>query len=515
MLQQQLEAARSRDAAVLDYNTHGTPIQVPGTGKTISTAYEQLRNAAEYTEDHLLLQRAIRRFYHRNISFLTLHNGHVGNIGEELIVELTLAGYISNGGFSVETATRIRTLAEEYVQAYRLLRDSHVSRDDAIDWSLSILAVETENLLNPHSYFSAIAYSSYYHFLQFFPKDLLAKTEEEKQQYEICLYIAVYQTLLNADISVVRDALMHMYGQSPDDITAFIQFNRNVDALYISKFTNRLKRAVNKHGAPMRIIKSLTDERQDLPELLTNRENFLAVYSDQVHSEYKRIHKRLNKGIIKSVIFILITKALIGIGIEVPYDLVVAGTIDWFPLTVNFLIPPVYMASLKIGLRVPTSANARALREYIDKALYTEETPPLPTFKDSEDVSTLSKWLFSASFFIPFGITIYILHLLRFNPVQGIVFFIFLSTASFFGYRLSSMVRGLELVTHQAGFLSSLRDSFYWPFIVVGRWLSSKYAKLNIVAYFLDIAIELPLKTVLRLIRQWTRFLNEKHDETY
>jgi hypothetical protein len=50
---------------------------------------------------------------------------------------------------------------------------------------------------------------------------------------------------------------------------------------------------------------------------------------------------------------------------------------------------------------------------------------------------------------------------------------------------------------------------------LVGQWLSSKYAKINAVAYFLDVAIELPLKTVLRLIRQWTRFLNEKHDEIY
>jgi hypothetical protein len=31
----------------------------------------------------------------------------------------------------------------------------------------------------------------------------------------------------------------------------------------------------------------------------------------------------------------------------------------------------------------------------------------------------------------------------------------------------------------------------------------------------LDVAIELPLKTVLRLLRQWIRFLDEKHEELY
>jgi hypothetical protein len=35
------------------------------------------------------------------------------------------------------------------------------------------------------------------------------------------------------------------------------------------------------------------------------------------------------------------------------------------------------------------------------------------------------------------------------------------------------------------------------------------------VSYILDILVELPLKTVLRLVRQWVRFLNEKHEEIY
>jgi hypothetical protein len=36
---------------------------------------------------------------------------------------------------------------------------------------------------------------------------------------------------------------------------------------------------------------------------------------------------------------------------------------------------------------------------------------------------------------------------------------------------------------------------------------------MNIIAQLLDIVIELPLKTVLRLLRQWSAFLNSKKDE--
>jgi hypothetical protein len=110
---------------------------------------------------------------------------------------------------------------------------------------------------------------------------------------------------------------------------------------------------------------------------------------------------------------------------------------------------------------------------------------------------------------------IYVLSLLHFTFVQGIIFFVFLSTASFLGFRLSRLSRDLELVPRPSGSSGALRDFFYLPFIVMGQWISSRYARLNIVARVLDILVELPLKTVLRMMRQWARFLNEKHEEIY
>ena len=50
-------------------------------------------------------------------------------------------------------------------------------------------------------------------------------------------------------------------------------------------------------------------------------------------------------------------------------------------------------------------------------------------------------------------------------------------------------------------------------FVVVGRRISYRFARLNIVAQILDNVIELPLTTVLRLLRQWTAFLRNKQDD--
>jgi hypothetical protein len=514
LLAQQLQAAGQYNQQMRARNEHGTIIQVPGTGKTLSSAYEQLRNAAEYTEEHLLLQRAIRRFFKRNLSFF--NHKQIGNIGEELVVELTQAGYLPNHTISYETAEAVFRLISESMHAYWQMREANISREEATEWTLSIMSVEVEGMLNPHAQLNALAQIGYQHFLPLLPRELLCTTVEDQQNYELSLYMAVHFALLKSDIFIVRHDLVRMYGQSPADLPAFVNFNRSITELYTSPLTGRVRRAVSKYAAPLRILKGMVDDGEDLPLLLPNRDAFLDEYKRQVQKQYGDVGRRLNKGIIRSIMFIFITKVLIGMSIEVPYDLIVHHLVAWMPLVINLLFPPLYMASLRLGLKVPSQANAVALSQYVDKALYSNEAPTQTVIKDPRaSTPLLPKLMYTIFFLIPLGVTVYVLHLLNFNVVQGIIFFTFLSTASFLGFRLSHMVRELEIVHKEGGFLASIRDFFYLPFIVVGQWLSSKYAKINAVAYFLDIAIEMPLKTVLRLLRQWTRFLNEKHDEIY
>lgn len=69
----QLEAAHSHDESVRKHNASGQAINVPAAGKALSSAYEQLRNAAEYAEEHLVLQRAIKRFYNRTLILTKQH----------------------------------------------------------------------------------------------------------------------------------------------------------------------------------------------------------------------------------------------------------------------------------------------------------------------------------------------------------------------------------------------------------------------------------------------------------
>lgn len=515
LLQHQLETAQTRNNNAEHQNAQGGHIQVPGIGSAISSAYEQLRNAAEYTEEHLLLQRAIRRFYNRIFSFPTKQKT-MQTVGDELIVELTQAGYLQNNTYGSHVAQQLTHIAEYWHTTYSQLREANVPRERALDWALDYLSVSSEEVLHPHYELNAITTFAYQHYLNALPRDAFIHDQTETEQYEICLYIGVHKSLLKSDIAIVRHDLMHMYQQHPADMASFIDFNARIDELFIANLTTTLQRSVSKYGAPIRILKRLAETHPDLAQVLGNREQFLALYTEQTKKEYKDIAKRITKGILKSIAFIFITKIVVGLGVEVPYDLIVMGYIAWLPLFINLLVPPLYMASLKLGLHAPSAANADALRDYIDSILYgSDGLPPQPLSVKAKNVSFGAKLLYSIVFFIPFAITVYVLSLLHFNIVQGIIFFVFLSTASFLGFRLARMIRELEIISSQRGFLSTLRDFFYLPFISVGQWISQKYARVNVMAYILDMAIELPLKTILRLFRQWTRFLSDKHDEMY
>ena len=116
-------------------------------------------------------------------------------------------------------------------------------------------------------------------------------------------------------------------------------------------------------------------------------------------------------------------------------------------------------------------------------------------------------------FLIIFAIAAYVLRLVGFNIVNGTVFFVFLATASFLGFRLSRILQKLELVSAKRGSFTTISELIFTPFALLGKWLTDKYQKVNIVALVLDTMIELPLKTTLRLIRQWMGFLSEKTDK--
>jgi len=508
-LSNQLKAAKS--AHKKDYK--GRLINVAGVGGVVSVAYEQLRNAAEYAQEHLLIQNAIRRYYVRSLSFHN-HTAVSKTVAEELIIELTQSGYIKNNTQPVEVIDKLSDVVKKHHDNYWRMKASGVDDHQARSWTLDLLSIESENMLVEDALQTIFLQFAYHHYRAIIQKKLFVSNDAEDAGYEVSLYIAVHRSLFKSDISAVRYDMQKLYGTSDENINEYIQFHKNVDDAFSSDATNKITRYINKYGAPLRILRSMIQDKDNISELLVDSVKFDKSFGTQIKQEYRRAESKLNRGLFKSIIFLLITKTLIGVAIEVPYDLFMTGGILILPLIVNLLSPVVYLALLRLGFKLPGEVNAKAIRAYTDDMLYGDQSQVnlYPNIKDKKYPIGFTV-AYIALYLVVFALVTDLLIILGFNIVQGLMFFMFMAAASFLGFRLSRIVRELELVSAKSGILASIRELLFTPFTFLGKWLSDKYQKVNVVALVLDTLIELPLKTALRLLRQWTGFLDDKKDE--
>jgi len=495
-----LHAASLKAATVVLQEEHENKIHVSGAGRTLTQAYEQLRNAAEYTEEHLLLQRAIHRFYRR--TFLPKDETLAGSSGEELVIELTLAGYLQNDTVAAGVVPKINKLARDY-----FLAQTKYGKDA---WGIDVLAVEIEQLLNYDIKRDIFVQFAYDYFLRAIDREKLLGGSDPN--YELALFVAVHRSLLKSDPATIRSAMLGRYKQEPLS-ASYGKTNEMLDGILDSPAVDKAQRFISKHGAALRILSRLIDEEDDVSVLLQSREQFLVAFEKQIIDEYTRIDSRINRGILKSVIFLIITKFIIGIAIEVPYDYWAHGEILWLALAVNLLFPPIYMVLLRFTLTLPGANNTTALTDTIDSLLYGKEQTTRFSYGTSSGFGTAFNIAYGLLFVVIFGAASYGLMQLGFSALHLLIFFVFLSTASFLGFRLSRQIREIEAGDSQQNGVSMIRDFLYIPFVVVGRWMSEKYSRVNIVAMTLDMVIELPLKTVLHLLRQWGSFIASKKDE--
>jgi hypothetical protein len=499
-----LAAKRRADLAKIE-REQAPKVHVVGAGGTLTAAYEQLRNAAEYTEEHLLLQKAIRRFYQR--LFLSRDQSAAASSGEELLVELTLAGYLANDSVPTTTIEQINKLSLQYYTA-RMTLGASFSRTSA--WTLDVLAVEIELLLNDATKNEVFVQFCHSHFMQSLDRTSVGG---EQPDFEIALFVAIHRALLKSDEAYIRTSLLHRYGIQSENVEAYRSINKKLDELFASSQVDALFRTVRRQGAPLRVLWRMVDEQGDIAEVLQNSTKFISAYELQIANEYEDLQKRINRGIIKSVIFLVITKFLIGLAIEVPYDLWVHGEIIWLALAVNLLFPPIYMVLLRLTMALPGPANTSAMVDAIERLLYGDEKTVVLSRQRKGNFGMAYSVMYAVFFIVVFGGVSLLLWNIGFSLIHLVIFFIFLSTASFLGFRLSRQVRDLEVVEGDQNGLTTIRDFLYMPFVVVGRWISDRYASVNIVAMILDMLIELPLKTVLRLVRQWGAFISSKKDE--
>jgi hypothetical protein len=159
----------------------GQMLHVADIGATFYFAYEQLRNMAENREHHLLLRSAIERYLQRYVRL-----DHLEPFAQELVMELTQAGYLKNNSVSLGTIAAIDQLL---VDIATLSAESK--------WLIQYASVKIESLISPDHRTAAFMQFAYEHYLTAINRGTTLSTPVSDQDYRIALFCAIQSTIFN------------------------------------------------------------------------------------------------------------------------------------------------------------------------------------------------------------------------------------------------------------------------------------------------------------------------------
>lgn len=499
-------------------------VHASSTAGNVYFLYEKVRNAVEYREQSLFRKSAIERYLKRIMIF-----GHKSTgVGEDLICEMIKTRYIANDSIPKQDADKIDLLVANYLELQKKIIAVNVKlkKDKLHNEIVNYMACEIERILAPRPKEDIFLDFTFNCFKKH--ANIAELGDSSDSNFSISLYSAVHRSLERSDIGIIRYYLFKAsypnWAKDEGAIDAlareYLDFTSMVDSNIQGRTAMNVYKVVRKNIAPYIVLKNVLLGVQSTSDVLDDPNHFQTLINIEIKAQYKKVNSSLINSIVRSIIFIFLTKMLIAIAIEVPYDYMFANTENHLPILLNLFFPPLYLIIVGASIKSPGEKNAKRIVKVIEQITYSNESDKLAyNFRSSSIRSSLLNGIFNfvygLTFIASIGGLIWLLLYLKFSPADGVVFFIFLSTVSFFGLRIIGTVKEIFVGDIKRGFLYSLWDFIYTPFIKIGQWLSDTYSKINIMTYILDFFIEAPLKSILAIFEQWTAFLKEKREDIY
>ncbi len=258
---------------------------------------------------------------------------------------------------------------------------------------------------------------------------------------------------------------------------------------------------------------SKIQEKIQDPEILEN------LIKDAYQKRLKQLKSRLRRAAIFATLSIFATKMLLALAIEVPFDKYLTNEFNLSTLGLNILIPPFLMFLLVLTIRPPRRENLQKVILEVMKIVQDQKRKEVylikPAFKRGLILKSLIFLVYLITFTISFGLIWWALPKLGFGILSKIIFLIFISLISFAGVKIRERAKELQVETDKGNFFTFFLDSFSLPFIRVGKWLSSEFAKFNIIVVFFNSMIDMPFQIFVEFLEQWRYYLKEKREEIH
>ncbi len=285
-----------------------------------------------------------------------------------------------------------------------------------------------------------------------------------------------------------------------------------------SPIQSRLYRFVQKEVSAFQILKSLIDENlENAKDIFKDPEKLILKVFEVCDERYGEISSRVNRGIIRSVIYIFVTKIVFAIAIEVPYELYFLKHLSYLPMLSSIAIPLMFVFLVTATIRKPGEENTQRIIDLIQDFVYEGGKKEKTDFSVGKGKRGLTYNIFTTVYLILFVLIFsfisYALAKVGYDIVGIGIFFIFLSLILLFGYRVKFSASELNVVPKKESLASNFFTNLTLPFLDLGVWLSDKFASLNFFILFFDFLIEAPLKNIMGILDEWGNYLRERREE--
>jgi hypothetical protein len=494
----------------------GARITVHAAVSRFAVLYEQIRNAVEYKEDHLLRKGAILRILKRQI---VLETDPV-IIATNLVRELIGARYLPNAtlpdSLIDDAALRIRK--------YHAVVRARVGGERFHRWVLGVISAELEEVLVDATREKALVTFLYEQLVKHITVRGVQIDDTERR---LQIYVACYRSLVKADEDTVSYKLLRAYLPEWMKAEDWIEQPRPVaERLFAiqKKVTQRQRhplsmrflRAVKPWAVSMSLLVEACLEEQDRTDLLSSRADVRAAIERVTERREREARAKLRRGTVRAMIYLFLTKMIFALVLELPVEWIWYHNISTIALSINLAFPPVLMFFVGSLIRPPGSENRERILQGVDELMMTSGIPNLELRvpKQRRGFSAfMLRLVYAITFLITFGLIGYGLYLINFTWIATLVFFFFLSVVSFFAYRLRQTAREIVVLKPKERLSMSIMDFFSIPILRAGHWLSVTISRINIFVFIFDFLFEAPFKIFLNVLEEWLSFLKEKKEE--
>lgn len=492
-------------------------IAVSDTVSAAATAYETLRNTLEYDEEHLVRRNAIRRILARR-----LDEEAPEAAAAELLRELIWARYLPNKRVPERMVGTLAGVLRKYRPLFQRSAQLHEAAA-AQEWLLDALSSEVEYALAPPLADEALASFAYAELKRraTWP-DALPEEDRDLQ-----LYIAVHRAVLKSNRATLRfRALTLFYPEwtaagSDDPVAADVaqaleRLIATVERQIDHPWGDHMYRLVRKHAVAFHLIRDVIEKQPDAIAS-GDRATMDAAIERAAKARYARFGDRLRVSVVRAVLFLLCTKTVLALLIELPFERFVLKETYLVPLVANILFHPLLLGTIGLTVSIPAKRNTARILELSRGLLGTGTDFTVPV-KAPRAPSGGALWLtfnvlYAAFFLLTATGIVSVLAFFHFNALSIAFFLFFLALVTFFGLKIRNSRKELVIVETGGGVVGTLMDVLFLPLVRAGRWIALRAPRVNVFLFFFDYIVEAPFKGAIKLVEGWLAFLREKREE--